>query len=124
MASSDHNQFMTSKELEKLKVKDLKKILVDEGQRVTGKKANLVLRCRVLLENKSSNIQDNSLPDSSLLASSSCPKKINDDVTYERFEAETMSCSWSTDLRGLPPFNFIQYASNMQTVSLTTAAVS
>ena len=34
--------------IKKLKVEELKKILRDRGQPVTGKKANLVLRCQVL----------------------------------------------------------------------------
>ena len=36
--------------IKKLKVEELKKILRDRGQPVTGKKADLVLRCHVLFE--------------------------------------------------------------------------
>ena len=36
--------------IKKLKVEELKKILRDWGQPVTGKKADLVLRCQVLFE--------------------------------------------------------------------------
>ena len=36
--------------IKKLKVEELKKILRDRGQPVTGKKADLVLRCQVLFE--------------------------------------------------------------------------
>ena len=36
--------------IEKLKVEELKKTLRDRGQPVTGKKADLVLRCQVLFE--------------------------------------------------------------------------
>lgn len=111
MDSGDENQPISIKALEKLKVQGLKKLLSDAGQPTTGKKADLFLRCRVLLErpctSSSSNIQDGSLPEV-VLSSTSSTKNVHEDLTYKRLEAETTSCSWSLDLRKLPPFNFIQ----------------
>ena len=36
----------------------------------------------------------------------SCKKSA--DITYESLVAEAVDCVWATDLRGVPPFNFVQ----------------
>ena len=94
--------------IKRLKVEELKKILRDRGQLVTGKKADLVLRCQVLFERLKT--PSNVVPEQEnvplLLDTSS--KKNTGDITYESLVAEAVDCVWATDLRGLPPFNFVQ----------------
>lgn len=106
MDSDDSSGLQPLKELRKLKVKDLKKILSDAGQSTAGKKADLVLRCCVLQgrESSASSQESNSFAD--CLTTST--KNDHPDVTYESLEAESTVRSWTTDLRQLPPFNIIQ----------------
>lgn len=99
-----------SESLKKLKVEELKKILRDRGQPVTGKKADLVLRCQVLLERSKTPTQAAPEQENAplLLVASGCSAKTAQDITYESLVAEAADCVWETDLRGLPPFNFVQ----------------
>ena len=100
----------TSKSLEaikKLKVEELKKILPDRGQPVTGKKADLVLRCQVLFERPKTPTKVVPKQENAPLLLTSCSTK-NADITYESLVAEAADFIWATDLRGLPPLNFVQ----------------
>ena len=96
--------------IKRLKVEELKKILRDRGQPVTGKKADLVLRCQVLLERPKTptKVAPEQKNAPLLLVASSCSTK-NADITYESLLAEAADCIWATDLPGLPPFNFVQF---------------
>ena len=97
--------------IKKLKVEDLKKILRDRGQPVTGKSADLVLRCHVLFERLKTPTyglpeQDNvHVP---LLPVTCTSGKKSAYIMYKSLMAEAVDCVWATDLRGLPPFNFVQ----------------
>ena len=76
---------------------------------MTGKKADLLLRCQVLFERtetptKVAPKQENA---PLLLVASSCSTK-NADITYESLVAEAADCIWATDLQGQPPLNFVQ----------------
>ena len=95
--------------IKKLKVEELKKILRDRGQPVTGKKADLVLRCQVLFEREKTQSYAVSEQENVPLLVETASKKNASDITYESLVAETVDCVvWDTDLRGLPPFHFVQ----------------
>lgn len=82
-------------------MKELKNILRDWGQPVTGKKADLVLQCHVLFERQKT--PTNVLPEQEnvpLLPVTSSKKSA--DITYESLVAGALDCLWATDLRGLP----------------------
>ena len=93
--------------IKKLSVEELKNILHNRGQPVTGKKADLVLRCHALFQRQKT--PNSGLPEQEnvpLLPVTSSKKSA--DITYESLLAEAVDCVWATDLRGLPPFNFVQ----------------
>ena len=93
--------------IKKLKVEELKNILRDRGQRVTGQKADLVLRCHVLFERQKT--PTNGLPEQEnvpLLPVTSSKKSA--DIMYKSVMAKAVDCVWATNLRGPPPFNFVQ----------------
>lgn len=123
--NSEDNDCSSIEEIKRKKVYELKKILSDHGQPITGKKADLVLRCHVLFERKKAannsqapqNNQDkhqdedqdkNQEEPLSIVTSAINKRARNDDTTYERLATEAVTCVWDTDLRGLPPFNFVQ----------------
>lgn len=92
----------------KLKVEDLKRILRENGEPTTGKKADLVLRCEVLAKRKE--LKDSQTEDSPV--SSSTSQDINNssvrEITYKVIATESELCEWSTDLRHLPSLSFVQ----------------
>lgn len=108
LSESEDAQSKSKEELNKLKVVELKKILSDHGQPATGKKADLVLRCHVLFEKKKSSSTLSSQEDNIPMIAALCSRKNIGDTTYESLVAAAVACTWVTDLRGLPPFNFVQ----------------
>ena len=68
---------------------------------------DLVLRCHILFERQKT--PTNGLPEKEnvpFFPLTSCKKSA--DITYKSLMAEAVLCVWNTDLRGLPPFNFVQ----------------
>ena len=94
----------TLEDLNSLKVAELRKYLRDNGQLTSGLKADLLLRCRFLIENpdSSSNVE----PENTLVIASTSQNCL--DVNVERLKRNAFGCSWSTDLRKLPSFDFVK----------------
>ena len=88
--------------IKKLKVEELKKILLRRGQPVTGKKVDLVLHCQVLFERPKTPTyvapkQENT---PLLLVASSCCTNYAD-ITYESLVAKVADCILATDLQNI-----------------------
>ena len=101
--------------IKKLSVEELKNILRNRGQPVTGKKADLVLRCHALFQRQKTREKtpNNGLPEQEnvpLLPVTSSKKSA--DITYESLLAEAVDCVWATDLNQLPLLYTLRYTQN------------
>lgn len=98
----------TLEELTKLKVVELKIILRENGQPTSGKKADLVLRCDVIQKRKELQSISQSSTSGLSVSIQSTSSRNTGQITFNVLSKEAETCIWTTDLRKLPPFNFVQ----------------
>ena len=91
-------------DINKLTTKDLKAILSHYNQSLSGKKADLIIRCCAILDEQLQENRSKESPQGSLLDICTNQK----DLTYEKIIKETNSSTWTKDLRTLPEFHFIE----------------
>jgi hypothetical protein len=95
--------------LNKLRVKDLKKILSENGQSMSGKKDDMVLRCHMVFERKKAAKETPQISvDEQPLVTAVSNRRQSEDVTYEKLVSVAAGCVWEKDLRSLPSLNFVQ----------------
>lgn len=98
-------------DVNKLKAKDLKEILVYFNQPVHSKKNDLVLRCCAVLDEKlqlqDSKLNRQVLQDKGNLLNVPVQKE---DITYEKIlnEIKDFDVTWTKDLQTLPEFHFVE----------------